>query len=212
VGTPKGVSSNSWKIWVRRFDTYVACRDNFREFKVSLHASGIWRVALTKETVAARPELFSGGDRILHKWSPDLSSRKPVIGFQLIVMNAGLYLQKRQRRGWPTSVVFVEPPSNPEEMTILSVTIVQSRDPLVLLANQRSAVISLIPLGSDRTVQTVATHSINSGIESLVRDSFERFLRSYDGAIPTRGLFFVHGHREDGTPWITAVPFIDQRG
>ena len=42
VGTPTGPSTHSWRVWVQDQDVYVKCRDNLRELKVSLHASGIW--------------------------------------------------------------------------------------------------------------------------------------------------------------------------
>ena len=39
VGAPDGITSNSWKIWAKKSGAYIACRDNFKETKVSLHTS-----------------------------------------------------------------------------------------------------------------------------------------------------------------------------
>lgn len=52
VGSPQGVTSNSWKIWTspKKGDIYVACRDNMVEAKISLHGSGRWRMAFTEES------------------------------------------------------------------------------------------------------------------------------------------------------------------
>jgi hypothetical protein len=40
VGAPSGITSNSWKIWATKSGVYIACRDNFKETKVSLRISG----------------------------------------------------------------------------------------------------------------------------------------------------------------------------
>ena len=56
VGAPDGLSSNSWRFWTERSgDAYLACRDNFQNMKVSLQASGRWRMAYTAEAVAENP-------------------------------------------------------------------------------------------------------------------------------------------------------------
>lgn len=205
VGTPDNVSSNSWRVWVRGLDTYVTCRDNFREIKVSLHASGIWGVALTEETIKARPELaHGGGDRVIQRWSPDLAhATKALIGFQIVVLKEGLYLQRSDRTKWPKSVVFVEPPQADTDMTVLSVTVVPSTAPLALRPDTRGIVVALLPLGQDRTVQVVATHEADAVVKPLVRDAFRRSVR----LLPEGAIFTAHGHRPDKTPWFSAVAY-----
>jgi hypothetical protein len=55
VGAPHETTSNSWKIWATKSGVYIACRDNFKNTKVSLHTSsdprvpGRWRVGFTTE-------------------------------------------------------------------------------------------------------------------------------------------------------------------
>jgi len=63
VGNPKGLTSNSWRVWAeKKCELYIACRDNFKETKVSLHASGRWRMGYTTEAIAKNPSLVSPGD------------------------------------------------------------------------------------------------------------------------------------------------------
>lgn len=209
VGTPDGVSSNSWRVWVRGLDTYVRCRDNFREIKVSLHASGIWRVAFTEETITAHPELaHGGGDRVVHRWMPDLAhAAKTVIGFQIIVLKEGLYLQRSDRTKWPKSVVFVEPPQANTDMTVLSVTVVPSTAPLTLGPDTRGIVVALLPLGQDRTVQIVVTHEADAVVKPLVRDAFRGNVHLHPSELPEGAIFTAHGHRPDKTPWFSAVAY-----
>jgi hypothetical protein len=205
VGTPDGVSSNSWRVWVRGLDIYVKCRDNFREIKISLHASDIWRVAFTEETIKDRPELvLGGGDRVIHRWRPDLShATKAVIGFQIVFLKEGLYLQRSDRTKWPKSVVFVEAPQAETDMTVLSVTVVASTAPLVLRPDTRGIVVALLPLGQDHTVQVVATHEDDAVFKPLVRDAFRRSVHP----LPEGAIFTAFGHRPDETPWFSAVAY-----
>lgn len=82
VGVPNGASTNSWKLWVRRDEAYLACRDNFREFKLSLHASGIWGLAFTSEAVTRNSALQTPDeDRLIRRWTPDLTSEAVITGF-----------------------------------------------------------------------------------------------------------------------------------
>ncbi len=50
VVNSEAVTSNSWRCWAeQKGDVYIACRDNFKECKVSLHASGSWQMGFTEE-------------------------------------------------------------------------------------------------------------------------------------------------------------------
>lgn len=128
VGNPRGHSSNSWRLWTQGQDIYIACRDNYREFKVSLHASGIWRLGFTEKAVTERPELVAdGADRVWKKWVPDTSDvSKVTVAVQIPVLAEGLFLQPRDRATWPSSVVFVNPPEDPDMMTVVAVGVAQT--------------------------------------------------------------------------------------
>jgi len=214
VGTPTGPSTNSWRLWVQGDDIYVKCRDNFRELKASLHASGIWRFGFTEEFIRSRPNVLpEGKDRTWKKWQPSFADpMKPVIGFQIVALKQTLYLGPKDRRSWPSLVVFVEPPVVAEQVTVLSVTVVQSRDLLRMSEGTQGAVVAMLPLGEDRTVQLVATHEGKGNIEELIKDAFIRgHLES--GKLPSdEGVFFVHGSRGDDIPWVTAVSHRRKRG
>ena len=46
-----GLSSNAWGVWSENSgDIYVACRDNMKELKISLHQSGKQHIAFTSES------------------------------------------------------------------------------------------------------------------------------------------------------------------
>jgi len=211
VGTPSGLSTNSWKIWVHREDTYVACRDNFREIKISLHASGRWRIGFTQNFIKVRPETFAEGkDRVWKKWKPSLDAAHPyVIGFQLLAPQPSLYLQPKDRRGWPKSVIFVEPPTELEQMTVISVTVVLGRQPLVGKLESIGGIIAMLPLGSDKTVQVVATYEklgdVLDKIDQACLQAVNQF--KWPEAVLKHGVFLAVGNRGQDVTWISAVPF-----
>jgi hypothetical protein len=215
IGTPDGRSTNSWKVWVHGDDTYVACRDSFRELKASLHASGTWRFGFTEKFAASRPEVLDGRDRAWKKWQPDLSDpSKPVIGFQVVATPSSLYLEPQHRASWPDSIVFVEPSPDQSRMTVVSVTVVQGHSPLRFSADFKGALVAILPRGAERTVQLVATHEPTEHTERLIDDAFSRTVgNSPDAqALGDNGIFFVHGNRGPDVPWVSAVPFSSRLG
>ena len=45
VGTPSAARSSVWRLWVNQDDVYLGQRATTQFLKVSLHASGDWRIA-----------------------------------------------------------------------------------------------------------------------------------------------------------------------
>jgi hypothetical protein len=211
VGTPTGRSSNSWKVWTTGHDAYIACRDNFREFKVSLHASGIRRVAFTQEAVRARPELaLPSGNRVIQKYTPDQTERSaPLLAFQIVVLKAGLYLGPNSRRAWRKPVLFVEPADAPNEMTVLSVMVTPGGAELRLPTPTRGGVVGILPLGSDRSIQLVATYELDHVMRTLVQDAFLLVSGRVQVDPPPGAVIVLHGQRPEGTPWLTALKHSD---
>jgi hypothetical protein len=76
VGTPSGPRSGTWRLWVppSKSDLYLSPRALGAHVKVSLHESGSWRLALTREYVertSPQPAL-PGGGRVMRDWQrPD---------------------------------------------------------------------------------------------------------------------------------------------
>jgi len=64
VGSPTTAGSWLWRLWVNKNDVYLGTRDKLQAFKVSLHASDVWRIAFVEGL--ARPDQKS--DRVIVKW------------------------------------------------------------------------------------------------------------------------------------------------
>jgi hypothetical protein len=207
IGTPGGLSSNSWRIWTAGRDAYIACRDNFREFKVSLHASGIWRVAFTSEALNKRPDLqLSDGDRVLQRYTPDLSDpNTAVMAYQIVVLRTGLYLTPDRRRTWPMSIIYVEPPVEPNRMAVLTTAVVPSEAPMRIPQGTHGAVIAVLPFGSGRTLQVVATHDSDVNVKPLIVQAYDQVPQSLRSVMSEDSVFVVYGNRPEGLPWFSAV-------
>lgn len=100
VGPPNGFTSNAWRIRTTKHgDVYIACRDNFREAKVSLHASGRWRMGFTTEAVVKTRNLFpTDQNRAWEVWDePPVSLPNTVIAFRLLFPPSELAVRPEQR-------------------------------------------------------------------------------------------------------------------
>ena len=208
VGTPMGPSTNSWKLWVRRKDAYVACRDNFREFKVSLHASGTWRVAVTETALRSRPDLVpAGNDRALKKWRPPIADTPAIIAFQIVVPRESLYLPPSQRAAWPTKVVFTEPSPDADDLTVVSVVVVRDTKPMRVSLPVRGAVIGVVPLGAHRTIQLVAEYQPERDFRSVLNDSLVEVKTQNTQPVPPDAVVVLFGQKhQPHCPWFVAVP------
>jgi hypothetical protein len=192
-------------------DIYVKCRDNFEGIKASLHASGNWRFGFTQEFERSRPDLQpEGTDRAWTKIRPSFDDpRRPVIGFQIIALRGAWYLGPEDRKSWPSSVLFVEPSEGEDQVTVLSVAVVQSQEPVRMGVGTRGAVIGILPLRNAWTAQVVATYEAVGTLEQSVADALDKAVRKMGGIskVPDAGVLFVHGLRGEKVPWVSAVQF-----
>lgn len=100
AGDPSKLTSNAWRIWATPSgDVYIACRDNYRQLKVSLHASGSWQMGLTAESVRDQPELLLGGkSRHWEVWKrPDPHFGRATAAFRLVFLPTELALPESLR-------------------------------------------------------------------------------------------------------------------
>lgn len=69
VGKPEGPRSSVWRLWTHNNEVYLSPWSVGADAKVSLHSSGDWRDAFTKEHVAkGSPFVVSDQDRTLDRW------------------------------------------------------------------------------------------------------------------------------------------------
>lgn len=70
VGRPDALGSPVWKFWVHRDEMYATARETGKFYKLSLHSSGIYRLAyISNGERAAREANLDTDPRLLARWS-----------------------------------------------------------------------------------------------------------------------------------------------
>lgn len=65
VGSPDNLQSWIWRFWIHKNEVYLGAKDALHVFKVSLHHSGIWRIAFVADLERDDPSK----DRVIIKWN-----------------------------------------------------------------------------------------------------------------------------------------------
>ena len=90
------VKSNIWRLWVNKNEIYLGAKNTLHVLKVSLHHSGIWRIAFVKDL--KREDMES--DRVIFKWNkPTLVNNWFVSSIGVIVssINPNIPFKHEQR-------------------------------------------------------------------------------------------------------------------
>jgi hypothetical protein len=207
IGSPNGLTSNSWRIWVTKHgDVYIACRDNFTEAKVSLHASGRWRVGFTTEALRENPNLISGQqNRAWDVWDePPATLPNTVTAFHLLFPSSELVVRPEQRQSklW-ANVVFIEAMSS-GKLTVLTLFVTMGN---IILTHESepSFCLASLDIGGNRFAQLVAHGDpeldIADLIEHNVADACKR-AKSANIEIPKEAYGYFLGQRSDGSRFI----------
>jgi hypothetical protein len=105
-------------------DVHIACRDNFQDVKVSLHASGKWRVGFTIEAVKEYPSMIAiNQDRAWEKWQePPPHLPGTVIAFRLAFLTSELAVHCEQKvpSKWKNVMYLEAAPAGGGKMTVVT--------------------------------------------------------------------------------------------
>lgn len=207
--SPQEMTTNSWRVWAQGDDVYVACRDALKEFKVSLHASGVWRVAYTESAIANRPELVGlGQDRVWTKWAPpeDADSRC-VVAFQIAFPAGTAYLPQAGRKVSRPEIL-IPFPGDSSLMAVVSVCVCPTSEPATS-SDTPLTVLGILSLSKGRSAQLVLTRDEAAPLVDGLRETFEGAATGGKMWPPPKGLgvFFMHGVRGGGIPFFVAAPY-----
>jgi hypothetical protein len=117
VGIEDGPRSAVWRLWTQKgkSDVYnIAARAQGGHFKVSLHESGEWRFAFTKEHWKGRAST-GGEDRVIERWRRPPSVEGVTRAFTVIVPSGEIGLPRHPLTGkakkYTKNVTWVPPAS-----------------------------------------------------------------------------------------------------
>jgi hypothetical protein len=210
VGPPDGLTSNSWKIWTTKAgDVYVACRDNFKEVKVSLHASGRWRMGFTTEAVTQNTNLLAQGqNRAWEIWDrPPETLPDTVIAFHLIFPTSELAVRPEQRdpSDWKRVMYIEAAPSG----KVTTVTLFITRGDVTLKHDSEpSFVLASLDIGSGLYAQLVVHGDPEGDLQSLLEDCVIKARQQAESKgikVPDGAYVYFWGYRNDGSRFLVGA-------
>jgi hypothetical protein len=211
VGDPNGLTSNAWRIWASKAgDVYIACRDNFKETKVSLHASGRWRMGFTTEAIDKNPLLVGEGqNRAWDVWDkPPEKIPNTVQAFQLVFTRPQLVVSPYQRapKKWKNVTYIEAPPIG--KLTVVTLFVTKKNIKLIH-ETEPSFWLASLDLGNEYYAQLVAHGEIEGNMPELVSRTVEearKKTKSAGIAVPKDAYGYFFGQRDDGTRFIFGAP------
>jgi hypothetical protein len=213
VGPPNGLTSNSWTLWAnRKGDVYISCRDNFKEAKVSLHASGRWRMGFTSEALVKNPNLMKleGEDRTWEVWDkppPQLPST--TIAFRLFFPTSELAVRPEQRPApeWD-KVIFIEPaPPGGGKLSALTL-FVTNGDVEPRHESEPSFRLASLAIGQDLHAQLIAHAEPEGSIPRIIertRAEARLKVRASGQELPAEAYVYVLGRLDDGSRFLAGA-------
>jgi hypothetical protein len=216
VGPPDGLTSNAWRLWTTKAgDVYIACRDNFKEVKVSLHASGRWRMGFTTEALAKNPTLVADGkNRAWDVWDrPPETIPNTVRAFQLVFPTSQLAVRADQRRpkDWSNIIHIEAAPQG--KLTVLTLFVTCGNIALTH-ESEPSFCLASLDLGNGLYAQLVAHGDPEGNMPDIVTSSVAEARRQTENAgivIPDGAYGYFLGQRDDGTRFIFGA-LVHRRG
>lgn len=213
VGPPNGITSNSWRCWAvkKKGDVYITCRDNFKECKVSLHASGKWRMGFTQEALKKHPNLLNENEnRAWEIWNkPEPQLPDVVIAYRLYFPPSELAVRPAQRDQHPDlwkRTIFLEA-APPGKMTAVTLFITKG-DHELKHESEPSIWLASLDIGEGRRVQLVVHGEPEGVIPALINKALSEVRDRANQArkeIPPEGYLYVHGKLPDGSRFVVGA-------
>lgn len=210
VGSPTGLTSNAWRVWTtKQGDIYIACRDNFKEAKVSLHASGQWRMGFTTEALAKNTDLIPRDEnRAWEVWNkPPASLPNTVTAFRLFFPTSELAVRAEQRvtKDWKDVVYIEAAPLGKLTAVTLFVTLGETT---IRHESEPSFCLASLDIGNNRRAQLIAHGDPEGSIPTVIErgvDEARKLVESNGVQIPNEAYGYFFGHQNDGCRFIVGA-------
>ena len=205
VGMKNGLTSHSWGVDVRDGDVYIFCRENAKDVKVSLHASGQQHIAFTTES----GHQMEAGSRFWNVWREPPQQRPPVPSFKLLFPSWGTTVSSEvvgtPRSKWNDNQIIIE--GDEELITSVWFFIV---DMGYSLHQQGlpSMELGILSVGRGRELHVVACREYPRNL----RSNAEKIIASVNTKAPLTGdmlgdvlTLFIAGDDPAGCPYLLPV-------
>lgn len=212
VGDPNGLSSNSWRIWVKPDgDVYIKCRDNYSELKVSLHGSR-WRVGLSEEGAAASAHVPTNqSNRAWMVWDRPSPVDGITLGYRIFFFPSELSLHQNDRPSTLWRGVDFAPSGLVGTVTLALITLNEPERTLVLPNVDQYR--SFLPLPDGGQVQlSIQTLALDEPFRRSVMIGYRKAVMSgldLGIKVPPSGRIFLVGKSDVGDwPFATEVSLV----
>lgn len=191
VGDPTHLSSSIWRYWNERDEIYAANIGGRSTAKLSLHSSGIWRLALLKQPT--RSLGLDADPRVLHRWTRPAEFKHgwtqcsdliiPIVDIKHRFGEVDLAAHQK-RITWITP----PPPANKVTLTLLLVTS-PTMHPSEVMRSTDAVIGSPLRLESGPTAWLVARQEQMRDDEHEYIDSFVQDMKINYNAAPAAPMF-----------------------
>ena len=210
VAPPNRITSNSWRCWAgKKGDVYIACCDNFKECKVSLHASGRWHMGFTEEALKKRPNLLNEKrNRAWEVWDkPPPQLPDVVIAYRLFFPRSELGVLPAQRSPdqWKRTIFIEAAP--PGKMSAVTLFVTKGHQELKH-DSEPSFWLASLDIGEGRRAQLVVHGEPEGTIPDLINNTVSEMLNRAKQAgkeIPPEAFMYAHGHLPDGSRFLVGA-------
>lgn len=205
-----GRCSNSWTVVTRRSgDAYVMCRDGHSDVKVSLHQSGVNRIAFTSESNAAMPN----GGRVWNEWErPQLDRNNPIVPmFRLIVPDWSLGIpveEMTSHPSWKRIQVFAQT-GHDDLVTEITFHLTDARTGM----RQGDGInypLAIMPVGANHKLWVMLNRLPETNLRQTIDDIWRSTHPSEFGIdesdIGMRLNFMATGYTDEGTGFMFTMP------
>ena len=203
-----GSVSNSWRIFVAKSgDAYIACRDNLRGQKVSLHCSGKQHIAFDK-SVTELPD-FSGS-RFMNQWREPRFHNHAVPTFDLLFPNWGIGLTPKQilqsESKWKKNELLII--GHEKDMTVISFYIVDDNRKMIYRGPKSVIPLCKLTLRPSKTLHVFALRQSETNLRDLIQEKvFPHVVANFGNRALQRGSYTMSVTGERGaTRYMVTFP------
>jgi hypothetical protein len=210
VGPPDGMTSNSWTFYAtKNQNVYISCRDNFKEAKVSLHASGRWRMGFTEDAIRKNPNLvLPEQNRAWEVWDkPPDTLPNTTVAFRLAFPTSELAVRPEQRAPEQWRKVFYVEAAPPGKLAMLTV-FVTIGDLALTHESEPSFCLASLDIGNNQRAQLIVHGEPEGTIPAVIECGVIEARNKMEAAgklIPAGAYIYLLGRLDDGSRYLVGA-------
>ena len=168
VVTKNGLTSHSWKVFARKGDAYIVCRETMKEVKVSLHRSGRQHIAFIK---GSGHEMTPGSRFWNRWWEPASQQRPPVPSVKLLFPSWATTLRlDASRPKWKDNEILIE---GDDDLVTSVCLFVMDEGKTLHQSGLPSFTVGVLPLHSGKELHVIACREHARNLQKVAEAGIE---------------------------------------